>query len=196
MAWEAVSKIEVGKLSGTRVEDLRDLWYDAAVALIAQKASVHNTANLTAIVDVLDGNGLSRIPIRRPPISSITSVTVDDVVLDSAKYTSDGSYVVLVDGFYINPYLQGDTFPSGTKNVSISYTSGSASDYAVALAIAMIIKEMANITTSEGAESRLQFSGVDRTSAQAFRYGRSGPGMAQRINEIIENLLGYRMRAK
>jgi len=196
MAWEAVSKTEVSKLAGIREEDLRDLWYDAAVAVIAEKSGRHNIANLTAVVDTLDGNGLPRISVRRPPISSVTSVSMDDVVVSATKYTTDGAYVVLIDKFDVNPYFSGDVFVTGVKNISISYVSGAASDYVVSLAIALIIKEMANITTAEGAESRLQFSNVDRSSSQTFRNARSGVGVARRIDEILETVLGYKLRAK
>jgi len=196
MAWEAATKVQVSDIAGVREADLQDWWYTSAVDLIAEKAGRYNIADVTAVVDVLDGNGLSRISVRQPPISSVTSVTISDVVISSNRYITDGAYVVLIDRVDVNPYLAGDTFPRGVKNVSISYVSGAAGDGAATLAVALIIQEIANVTKSEGAESRLQFSGVDRASAQAFRYGRSGPGMTQRIDKVIGDLLGKRIKAR
>ena len=70
MAWEAVSQVEVAKIAGARPSDLQDLWYNMAVDIIAEKANRWNIATTTSVTDVVDGNGMSRIAVRRPPILS------------------------------------------------------------------------------------------------------------------------------
>lgn len=193
MAWEAIGKSSVAALAGTNAETLRDEWYDMAVALIGHFAGIYNIGTSEVVVDEIDGTGVTSIKVTKPPIGTLTSVEIDDVLIDSGYYTHTDSYVILKDDIITNVYGLSRYFTEGTKNVKITYTSGRLVDYRVALVISLIIKELANLKTSEGAESRLQFFAPGRslaTQAPLLEYGLHG-----KIKGIIDTLLPTRFKA-
>lgn len=197
MAWEAISKAEVAKLSGTREADLSDTWYDQAVGLIETHKGIYNPGLSVTVTDVLDGDNTSRIRVRRPPIESVTSLYVDNYLISANSYVFSDGVISLIDNYSGNPYVFDKIFPAGKKNVTVTYVSGGGPlsvSGAVSLTIALIIKELANLHSQEGAESRLMSYRPGKSVATEdpiHEWGTHG-----KIKGIIEALLGVRMRAK
>ena len=192
MAWEAVSELEVAKICGTTVDTLRDIWYDWAVGIVERHSGIHNIGEITSVTEVRDGNGIDRITVNKPPISSITSVTVDGSTVSSGSYTFDDASIVFVSNNPTNPHLASMKFAEGAKNVTLVYLSGAADDYAVGLTIALIVKEFSRIERSEGAEAHLQFYQVGKnraTEAPLVEWGLHG-----KVIGITKSILGEKFK--
>lgn len=194
MAWEAVSKAEVARISGTKEDNIHDEWYDWAVGLIKRHSRIHNIGTDAEVVvtEERDGNDTRRILVNKPPIISVTSVTIDGYTVSSDYYTHDSVSIVLTDNLPTNPHLATERFANGAKNVTLVYTSGGV-DSAVSAAIALIIKEFSGLERSEGAEARLQFYQVGKnraTEAPLVEWGVHG-----KIVGIIKSFLGVKFKA-
>ncbi len=192
MAWEAVSVIEVAKISGTSVDTIRDVWYDWAVGIIGRISGIYNIGDIQTVTEVRDGNGMDRISVHKTPISSVTSVTVDGYAVGSGDYTFDDVSIVFEDTLPTNPHLATMKFNRGSKNITLVYESGAADDYAVGLTIALIVKEFSRIERSEGAEAHLQFYQVGKnraTEAPLTEWGLHG-----KIQGITKSLLGEKFK--
>lgn len=194
MSWEAVSKEDVQALSGVRESDLSDLWYDMAVAVLAYVCEVHHIANLTAVTDLVDGTGSSSVDVRQPPINSVTSVSINNIVVPSNRYTHGRNSVTLIDAISANPYLSSDVFERGTRNVSISYISGEVDNAIYSLAVALIIKEIAALKIGEAADARIQFGSTNRSDGKAI--SRKYVGVHTRVIEIARTLFAKKLRAR
>lgn len=192
MAWEAITKAEVSDISGAREGDIADVYYEMAVALLEYAAGMYNIGNLTAVTDTIDGTGTKRVALPRSPVNSVTSVSVDDVVLDSSTYTHDDRYVILIDDFTTNPYALSDAFPVGSKNVSVSYVSGESSNKLYGLAVALIVTELIRQKVGEAADARVQFGSTNRSDARSI--SRKYVGVHTRLMEIVNTLFGRRTR--
>lgn len=194
MAWEAVSKVEVAKLAGINTTELQDWWYNVAVDLIARHTRYTNIGTLVSVTEVRDGNDAARIAVAKPPIYSVTSVSVNGTVYSSDTYTFDSvsiSFKNLLSDY--TGYDRSFVFTRGTKNVVIAYTSGSiVVDQSVALAIALIIKELANTSSGEGAESRIQYYRPGEsaaTEAPLTQWGIHG-----KIVGVVKTILGDKVK--
>lgn len=193
MAWEAVSKDEVAALSGVASSALRDEWYNMAIAVIAELANLWNIGTPTNITEVKDGNGTSRIMVNRPPVYSVTSVKIDDVPVPASAIVYDSSGIHLKSTVSVNPYVGRIRFERGVKNVELAYVSGSpVVDHSVSLAIALIVKELSNLKTAEGTDSRLftfRPTKSHATEDPLYEWGVHG-----KIKGIITSLLGTKFR--
>lgn len=95
----------------TRLLDAASSWFESQVG---------RTLALAARTEVQDGNGGRSIVPHHYPVTEITSVTIDGVVIPSAPdATSDGW--ALVDGVIA---LRGYKATTGIANVSITYSAG------------------------------------------------------------------------
>ena len=192
MAWEAVSENEVALICGTSVDTLRDIWYDWAVGIIERHTGVHNIGDIATITEERDGNGIDRITVNKPPIDSVTSVTVDGYVVSSGDYTFDNVSIVFEDTLPTNPHLATMKFNRGSKNVTLVYESGASENYAVGVTIALIVKEFSRLERSEGAEAHLQFYQVGKnraTEAPLTEWGLHG-----KVRGIARSLLGEKFK--
>ena len=198
MAWELVSKEEVGLMAGAKEQELRDEWYEMAVAIIERYSGLHNLSTAKTVTEVADGDGSPRLFVKQPPIASVTSVKVDGLTIDSNNYYHTDKAIVFKDdvsGEIKNPYMGGLVFTEGRGNIEVTYVSGPTTDKSVSLAIALIVKELAGLRLAEGAESRLQFVRQDRRvgdlDAALWSLGVHG-----KILAIVRSMVGTRFRAR
>ena len=193
MAWEAISKADVLALSGARATDVEDVYYDMAVAILADACEVNNIGSLVSVTDRIDGSGTKRMAVNSPPISSVTSVAVDGVTLSSTRYENDTTYVVLVDTISGNPYASSTVFNKGTRNVVVTYTSGTLSNDKYGLAVALIVAEFIKMRVGEAADTRIQFGSTNKSDGKAL--SRRYIGVHTRAVDIAKTLFTKRMRA-
>jgi hypothetical protein len=195
MAWEAVSKEEVARLSGVKTTELRDEWYAMAVDLIGRIAHVYNIGTPVAVSETRNGTSSRIMPVYKPPIVSVQSVYIDDELVPASliDFSDSAIYIKSSESIYVNNIDSDETFEYGSRNVIINYTSGSTSvDHSISLTIALVIKELAGTTVGEGAESRVQFyrpGQSDATEAPLTHWGIHG-----KIKGIITTLLGSKVR--
>lgn len=74
------------------------------------------------VTETRDGNGTSRMLLAQHPVASVTSVTVDGTAI-AARASVTATGYVLHDGAI---ELVGYTFTTGTANVVVVYSAGSA----------------------------------------------------------------------
>jgi len=194
MAWEAISAEDVSALSGISEDRLIDLWYDMAIGILSYVCEVNNIGDLTSVTETIDGTGSSSVSVKSPPITSVTSVSVDGSVVESSKYTHDKRNIVLVDSFTTNPYSNHDVFPTGVRNVSVTYVSGQADDHVYGLAIALIVKEIASLKIGEAADARIQFGSTTRSDGKTL--SRKYIGVHTRVVEIANTLFRKKIRVR
>lgn len=72
-----------------------------------------------------DGNGKSELFLPEYPITEVASVIIDGTAIDAAEENEDtGEYS---EGWYLEDnvlYLEGYTFPRGSRNVRVAYSAG------------------------------------------------------------------------
>ena len=196
MAWELVSKPVVARLAAVKEQELDDEWYDMAIGIIEHISGQHNLGSTTTVTETLDGRGWPRLSVKQPPISSVVYVKVGGDTVDSSTYTHDKNNIIIKDDASLggNPYVSGDTFTKGRMNVEVSYVSGDADPPKnIAMAVALIVKELANMRTLEGSESRLQFYRPDRQEGVKDFVGEF-LGTHGKIASIVKTLVGKRFR--
>lgn len=194
MAWEAISAEQVAKICGVSPSSLQEEWYDMAVSLIERHAGIFNPGKIVPVDELINGSGMRYQRVTRPPIASVDAVYIDGNIVPPNMYVSTDTSIVMVDDYTsIHPHIPTSVFPEGSKNIRVVYTSGDETDYAVAMAIALIVKEMSSLSTKEGAEAHLM----------TFRPGESVAteeplvqwGMHGKIKGIITTLLGRKFKA-
>jgi hypothetical protein len=87
---------------------------DAASALIESKTGLIFVTR--AITETKDGNGRADLWLRRRPLVSVTSVTVNDAALDASQFVVDAEFGRL--------RRKAGAWPSGLANVTVVYQAG------------------------------------------------------------------------
>lgn len=191
MAWEAITKAQVATLCGVAASNLQDVWYDIAVDLIERHAGIYNIGKSVSVDEKLDGNGSTRIRVNNPPISSVSAVYIDDVFVESSRYTFNDTSIIAIESLAINPRAELYVFPKGAKNIRVVYTSGEQ-DYSVGITIALIVKELSGLKSMEGAEARIQT--YRPGSSNATELPLTEWGVHGKIMGIISTLVGRKVR--
>jgi len=121
MSWEIVSKAEVAELSGLNEADIRTLWYDMVVGILQENSQYELYSGSEVITDEThDGDGTNLLVVRRPPISSVSSLQIDDTAMTATSYRAYDNYIKL-------KWDEGNfAFPVGIGNIKVTYTSGFA----------------------------------------------------------------------
>lgn len=188
MAWSLCSKSDVVSIHPTRESDLQDFWSDAVESLIREHLGTPDLGRQTAITNELhSGDGLSSILlVRRPPIVSVTSLTVNGIPVGS-----DG-YVVSLTSIE----LLGTVFPAGQLNVAASYVSGSLVDQVTGLAVvdpiirltaAAMIVALVQYKSRAGSDGTLKWG-----NAEQMEGGKSpvyNVGLTSHLQTIMRRML-------
>lgn len=193
MAWELISKLEVSKLTGARETDLRDMWYDMAVGLIERLTGINHIGTTATIVEVSNGDGTGLLTVRKPPITSVSSIFVDGDLIPVESYTVYETYIQLKDNALFGSGIS-DNFPKGKGNIQVTYVSGTSGDSSIKLTIALLVKELVNFALGEGAETKIQFYKPGKSNATEeplIQWGVHG-----KMVGIVHSMLGYKMRVK
>jgi hypothetical protein len=187
MAWEAVSKEECAHLAGCNVDDIRDEWYGYVTGYIGKFGGYWNPANPKLITEVRSGHGGSLLKVSQPPIYSVSSLAIDARTISSDYYLFDRSAIYFqTNSYYRFPMY---SFSRGVKNITVSYISGTYEPEGdVQLCIALMIKELANQTTAEGANSRITMFKPNKADAIAeplVEWGLHG-----KLKGIVMDIIG------
>lgn len=120
------------EITDTSEDTYLQLLLDAATVAIDNLCNTKFTP--TAVTDELyDGTGTRYLRLKHRPATSVSSVKIDDLSMDSAEYSvSEGAWLVIPEDYdQMNVRLyrgqQGEyCWPEGTNNIKVSYTYGSA----------------------------------------------------------------------
>lgn len=193
MAWEAVTKAECAALAGCSEDDIIDEWYDYVVGYIAKYGNHWHPADPTPVTELRNGSGALRTHVSKPPVYSVESVTIDGSEIPAEYVAFDSAGIYLITRSYQT--IPNYKFSRGVKNVELSYVSGTAEATGdVRMAIALMIKELVNQSTAEGANSRILMFKPNRADAIAdplVEWGIHGKLMG-----IVNDLVGKRKLGK
>jgi hypothetical protein len=134
-----------------RRNDLQDLIDDANAAI---EARCNRIFSQTTFTEIHDGQNLSRVWLRNPPILSVTSITIDGQDVDNTFGDSwcfrSGSGELVRGNGQDDPRFAA-TFPRGNQNVSVVYEGGySPMNGAVRRAALILVKHLALSTRVTG----------------------------------------------
>ena len=179
MAWEIVTKQEVADVHPINLDNMPDIWSETVEALIRQHMSSPNLGKPASVTEIHDGNGTNMLSVHAPPIQSVTSLTIQTVVVTSDEYVVYPNYIKLKDM----------NFVEGTLNVEITYMSGNTVvDPTVKLAAIAMIAAIANYKGTHGADSSLKWSQVDDQQAGEATPNRN-IGLTSHLTRIMKRIL-------
>lgn len=132
------------------------LYLNAAALML--DAHCHTKFEATAVTGEYSGDGERVLHLRKRPVISITSVTVD-----SSAWADGTDYELVDDRRLVVPYsteynprtrLKGGCWPHGTNNISVVYSYGySAAPDDVKFALAKLVEHLYANDGSEGVAS-------------------------------------------
>jgi hypothetical protein len=179
MAWTLASKQDVIDLHPIPESHLKDIWSETVEALIRQHKSNSNLGAPVEITsEVHSGDGSRVLFVRKPPMTAVQDLRVDGLSLTASDY-------VVFDNFV---QLKVETFPVGSVNVEIDYTSGVEEvDQVVRLtAVAMIIA-IINYEGRKGADASLKWGQAEN------KVGETSPnmnvGLTSHLTTIMKRML-------
>lgn len=181
MAWELATKEEVATIHPTDMDKLEDFWSDTVEAMIREHLSAPNLGAPKEITEVRSGNGTPVLAVRKPPIQSVTKVTMNTATLDANDYVVFPNHI----------QLKTMNFPEGNLNVEITYFSGAPTSevpYQVKLTAASMIAAIINYRNLHGSDSSIKWAGMDRQMM-----GEESPnrrvGLTSHLDRIMKRML-------
>lgn len=178
--WTLCTKQDVTAIHPIDEAELQDFWSETVEGLIRQhKGTPHLGEPLAIANEYHDGDGSNVLVVDKPPIASVSSLAVNGASLTSSDYIVSNNIIKLVS----------QTFPEGTANVIVSYSSGSSAnvDPVVRFCAATMIVAIINYKGRAGAEGSIKMAQRDT------RYGSQTPnvntGLIAHLKGIMEQIL-------
>ncbi len=84
---------------------------------------LNRTIAVTSYTDTRNGGGGARVFLRNRPVTAVSSVTIDGVIVPASNPPPNGAGYLFDDN---SIYLVGQVFSKGVQNVVIQYTAGYA----------------------------------------------------------------------
>jgi len=199
--WKYCTKNEVSAFSGLAESTLDDSWSQMVEGLIDEyTGETYGTS--TSYTESFDGDGVNdTILLSHTPASSITSLSIDGVALQSTSYELyESGYVRLVStaGGALDRATgsAGSVFPSGQQNVVVVYTANESTVPAyVKLAAILAISEIAVLSERAGSNSSLAVSRASQRAGDGVSYNTAA-ALANKLRTIIRNTIGQKWRFK
>ena len=124
----------------------------------------------SSVTEYHNGDGLSRIWLRRFPVTAFSSLTVNGSAIASTDYTynADTGELVRGDGQYDHRFAS--RFPHGTKNVVAVYTGGYATiPEAIKQAVIITVQHLVGAIQATGLFSSESIGDYSYTFNKAFQ---------------------------
>lgn len=182
MAWVLCSKEDVMALHPVSEAELRDEWSDWVETLIQEHLGTPFLGEEQVITNEYhDGDDSNFMRVSKPPIVSVQAVRVNGLALSASDYVVFPYFIQLV----------AETFPRGTLNVQMDYTSGASTVSAnVRMTAAAMIVAIVNYRKRSGADSSLKWSAADQ------KMGEEDPntkvGLTSHLAAIMRRMLKRR----
>lgn len=177
--WTFATKEDVIDIHPIPQSHLKDSWSDWVEALIRQYLNNPNLGKTETITDEYhDGDGTDVLMVKRPPIASVSSISVEKVALQPADYIVFRNYV----------QLKNRVFTEGTANVKISYVSGDTTiPVNVRMTAAAMIVAIANYRDMAGADSSYKWAEPDQEMGE--RSPNKNLGLTSHLTRIMKRML-------
>ena len=182
MAWELCSKEDVISITHAPETALEDLWSDTVEAMIRRHLGMPHLGKQVTVTDEwYSGDGTNILLVRKPPIVSVSSLSVDGAQLLPSEY-------VVTDYSIQLRYL---AFTKGTLNVCVSYVSGSQDvgevDPIIRMTAASMIAAIWNYRSRGGADASIKWG------TMAGQEGEENPnqkvGLTSHLDTILRRML-------
>lgn len=182
MAWTLCEKTDVVSITHAPENALDDFWSDSVEALIRRHLGMPHLGSQAAVTEELhNGDGTNILLVSKPPIVSVTSLSIDG----GARLPSE---------YVVTPYsvqMRYTSFPRGVLNVSVSYLSGSVDveeiDPIIRLTAAAMIAAIWNYRGRGGADSSLKWGTIEP------EVGEENPnqkvGLTSHLHTIMKRML-------
>lgn len=199
--WKYCTKGDVAGFSGLNEEKIDDAWSEMVEDLIDEYTGT-TYAGASTYTESYDGDGTDTIHLEHTPISSVTSVSVDGVALQSSEYkVYESGFIRLVSstGSAIDAAVGsvGSTFPVGQQNVTVVYVGGYANvPGRVRFAATICISEIALVAERGGADSSFAVSRATQRAGESDRSFVRSVDITGKVRTIIQNTIGQRWRFK
>jgi hypothetical protein len=186
MPWTFCSKQDVLDVYDVSEGSLKDYWSVIAEAFVRTHMGSRYLGNSTALTEYYDGNDSGVLVLRNPPISSVTSVYIDDELISS------DTYLVTETAIW---FLSGQIFPKGNMNVKVAYTSGGSSiSTEVRIATTFMVVAVAQYFSSLATDTELIFTNAERLGDVPPNINI---GLISHLNAIMRGLLKrYRINVR
>lgn len=178
-SWVFCSRNDVKTLFPAQDSDLPDVYSEMVEGLIRQHLGAPNLGLSVSVAgEYHNGNGSNVLKVYKPPIISVSSLLINEAALSASDFVVFPNQVELV----------AETFPVGSLNVRVSYTSGSSTiDPVVKLTAISMIIAMVNYKRRFGADASLKWGTADT------KIGEDSPskdlGLTEHLNQIMKQTL-------
>lgn len=196
MAWVYCTTADVEEYSGIARSSLKDMWSEIVEGLINERyggTSIGSTAQHT---ESYDGSGTDTLYLDHFPVTSVSSLSIDSVNIDSSSYvTYEAGYIKLVHGGVSELYdaagLSYSRFPVGQKNVAVVYTAGEALiPSKVRWAAILMVTVIANMYNRAGSDASLSFDFGSSGNVGEQDRGSRYMDVSGKLNSIMNRTLG------
>lgn len=179
MPWTFCSPEDVMGITPITRSELQDSWSEMVEALIRQHLGQPYLGSSEEITgERHSGDGTNILRVKKPPIISVTSLAIAGSVQPQAAYVAFPSYIELT----------AQTFPVGTLNVEIAYTSGKeVVDDVTRLAAVSMIVAIINYRRRFGADGSLKWGRQDTTAGEETP--NLNVGLTSHLYTIMKRLL-------
>lgn len=198
MSWEYCSKADVFLYCGIAEERLEDYWYDMVESIITRYTG-EEYGSATDFTETYDGDGTDTLLLNHKPLNSVASLSIADVEITSSEYkVYSAGYIRLVSGVQASSLDHsigsGSTFPSGEKNISVTYNALEplVPGY-VRMGAATMISQIALVHERGGSEMSLVNSEAS-SMGDNVRYIGSAD-LTKKLRSIMRTIIGEQWRA-
>lgn len=186
IAWQLCSKEDVTIIHPVPISELEDEWSLMVEAMIRQHLGEPYLGTTETITDEWhNGDGTNILSVNSPKIVSVSSLTINGVLLDADDYVLFDAYVE----------LKAQTFPHGILNVKISYVSGDTDiTQVVRLAAITMVVAVLQYRRSWGADTDIKWKNPQED------LGGTTPnynvGLTSHLQAILKRVLRRPVRIK
>jgi hypothetical protein len=179
MAWTFCTKEDVMDVQPITEAELKDSWSDMVEGLIKQHLDQPFLGGLEIITDEYhNGDSTNILVVRKSPIHSIEALYIDEGLVSTSDYVM----------FLSTIELKYATFPKGTLNVKVSYTSGSlVIPEPVRLAAVSMIAAMINYRKRYGADASVKWAKPDTKITEDTP--NLNVGLTSHLQQIMKRVL-------
>lgn len=203
MAWVLCSREDVSRYLGLSEDRIDDYFSEWVEGLIEEHVGTSYSDIATTHTDEeYDGDGTDTLMLRHFPVTSVSSLSVDDAAVGTSQYkVYSGGFIRLVHS-KDSPILDamnfpGATFPFGQKNVKVTYIVGQTAIPAhVRFCAVQMIAQIALVHERMGGEGSLALSMASTRQAGDRDRPTWTADLTGKMNTIMRNMLGRKWRYK
>ncbi len=198
MAWTLCKRDDVRSIHPISEAELQDLWGDAVEAMIRRHLGEPYLGLSQSLTELYSGDGSTVLMVKYPPISSVTSLIIDDFEMPTGSYIFTESTVQLLgplepaDGMAYSDY--GPSFTDGSLNVELTYLSGRGlntdgiiDDPIIRLTAASMIVAIAQYKGRAGADASIKWGAADQKDGEPSPVLNAG--LTSHLNTIMKRML-------